>query len=419
MTAHRTLRTMRTTSSHGILARASGLAVVLASLVMMDGCASVPERRVLDEAQMQEKLSAETATLAENFRTANASLVQRYLRELAADPATPKTVHFLAMSGGGDYGAFGAGFLVGWGQVTDPAHRRPDFDVVTGVSTGALLAPFAYVGTDEACETVEHFYRNPKPDWIEQRGLLFFMPSNPSFMVIPKLEKALEEAVSPPLIQQMAEQSRSGKQLVISATNLDFGRQHFWNLGPETEAAAASGNADRVRKILLASAAIPVAFPPVEIDGTLYADGGVTANVFARLEPKTPGSFVHQLRTLHPELPLPKVRYWIIVNNSLNQPPNTVQPKWPDVLGPSLATSIRSATIAEIRWLATQADYVSATMNVDVEVRVVAIPDEWRPPVKGDFKPETMNSLADLGRKMGADPTSWKLWTTPPESSAQ
>jgi hypothetical protein len=86
------------------------------------------------------------------------------------------------------------------------------------------------------------------------------------------------------------------------------------------------------------------------------------------------------------------------------------------VLSPALATSIRSATIAEIRWLAAQADYVSATMNVDIEVRVVSIPNDWRPPVKGDFRKETMNSLADIGRKMGADPASWTLWTTPRNS---
>jgi hypothetical protein len=158
-----------------------------------------------------------------------------------------------------------------------------------------------------------------------------------------------------------------------------------------------------------------VAFPPIEIDGSLYADGGVTANVFARLEPRTPGSFVNRWRQLHPETPIPRVRYWVIINNSLSQPPATIQAKWPSVLAPSLATSIRSATISEIRWLAAQSDYVNATLHTDIEVRVVSIPDDWRAPAKGDFNKQTMNSLADLGRKMGADPTSWTLWTTPRE----
>lgn len=396
----------------------SGLPLVFALLTAIVGCESGPARSVLTEAQLQERTVAERAYLAETFQTANKSLVDRVWREYqSTNPPSVPTIHFLAMSGGGDYGAFGAGFLVGWGQAADLAARRPNFDIVTGVSTGALLAPFAYVGTDEACQTVETFYRNPRPDWVEERGLLFFLPSNPSFMIIPKLEAALKTAVTPSLVDQMAAQARTGKQLIISATDLDYGRQHFWSLGPEAEKAASSGDSDRLRRILLASAAIPVAFPPVEIDGALYADGGVTANVFARLEPKTPGSFVNQWMREHPDVPFPKVRYWVIINNSLAQPPATVQAKWPEVLGPALATSIRSATIAEVRWLTAQSDYVNATLNSDIEVRVVSIPNDWRPPVKGDFQKETMNSLADLGRKLGADPASWTLWTTPREGA--
>lgn len=383
-------------------------------LVLLSACASVPPRDVATDAQLRERSTEARAELAETFTEANRRLVDRIWTEVqAADPASPPTIHFLAMSGGGDHGAFGAGFLVGWGEVEDPAWRRPDFDIVTGVSTGALLAPFAYVGTDEACLEVERFYRNPQSDWVEQRGPLFFLPSNPSFMMIPNLEKAIEAGIPPSLIDQMAEESRRGKVLLISATDLDLGKQHFWSLGPVAEEASATGDAERLRKILLASAAIPVAFPPVEIDGSLYSDGGVTANVFARLEPRTPGSFVNRWRELHPDTPLPRVRYWVVINNSLSQPPSTIQARWPSVLSPSLATSIRSATIAEVRWLAAQSDYVNATLGTDIEVRVVAIPDDWRAPVKGEFKKETMNSLADLGRTMGADPASWTLWTTP------
>jgi hypothetical protein len=82
-------------------------------------------------------------------------------------------------------------------------------------------------------------------------------------------------------------------------------------------------------------------------------------------------------------------------------------------MGPSLATAIRSATLAEVRWLAAQADYVNTKYGTDIEVRVVGIPDSWRPPVEGDFKQETMASLCDLGRKMGADPGSWKVLAAP------
>jgi hypothetical protein len=341
-------------------------------------------------------------------------LIARAVEEQqTASESAPAVLDLLALSGGGDYGAFGAGFLVGWGEAADPAWRRPEFDGVSGVSTGAMLAPFAYVGTDRACRTVENFYRNPKADWVQDRGPFFFFPSNPSFMVIQNLERDLRDAIDGRLVDQMAQQSRKGKVLMISATDLDFGRQKCWDVGAEAEVASASGNRDRLARILMASSAIPVAFPPVDIDGHLYADGGVTANVFLRLDPRSPDGFLQRWIKVHPGRPLPRVRYWIIINNQLAQPPQTVQSRWPAIVSPSLATAIRSATVSEIRWLAAQADYVNAAWNADIEVRVVAIPDDWRPPVAGDFKRETMVSLSDLGRKMGADPKSWRVWAAP------
>lgn len=380
------------------------------------GCNSAPHRPICSEAQFSERAAAQTEGGVATIAEANRKLVSLLWKERErVGPDGHVTFNFLALSGGGDYGAFGAGFLVGWGEVSDPAHRRPQFDVVTGVSTGALLAPFAYVGTDESCARVEHFYRNPDPDWVEERGLLFFLPDNPSFMIIPKLKEALDTAVSPGMIQQIAAKAREGKVLAISATDLDFGTQHVWNLGIEAEKAEASGDPERVRKIMLASSAIPVAFPPVEIDGSLYADGGVTANVLVKLDPRSPSGFLQTWKREHPGAPLPRIRYWVIFNNSLHQPPKTVQAKWPSVLSPSLATSIRSATIAEIRWLASQADYVNCAYGTDIEVRMVSIPDQWRPPVQGDFQKPTMDSLADLGRKLGSDPASWTLMSTPPD----
>ncbi len=379
----------------------------------MWGCAE-PARKSRTDAQLQEIALADSEQARETFRTAIGRLMSRVDRETqSASDSSPAVIDILAMSGGGDFGAFGAGFLVGWGTATDPSYRRPDFDVVTGVSTGALLAPFAFVGTDEACQHVEQFYRDPKKDWIQSRGLLFFLPSNPSFMAIRGLERDIRTAVSEQFVQQIAEQSRQGKILIISATNLDLGRQHFWDVGPEAEAAVSSGKPDRVDRIMMASAAIPAVFPPVELDGALYADGGVTANVFVRLEPHTPDGLLQRWMKERPNTPLPKVRYWVIINNQLTQPPTTVQRKWPAVMSPSLATAIRSATIAEVRWLAAQTDYVNAVYHTDIEVRVTAIPSDWRPKSAGDFLKETMESLSDLGRKMGADPNSWSIWASP------
>ena len=380
-----------------------------AGILTIVGCAG-PSRPTMTEEQIRLRSEADLAETRASFNNAVDKMLERVEREQRRNGR----LDILAISGGGDRGAFGAGFLVGWGDAPGDA-TRPEFDVVTGVSTGALIAPFAFIGTDEALETVETFYRNPKHDWVRSRGLLFFLPSNPSFVSIPGLERDIRGAVDRAFIDSLSQESREGKVLVISATDLDFGRQKVWDVGSEAERATDDAGMERVQNILLSSAAIPAVFPPIAIGEGVYADGGVTANVLLRLERRDPNSLLMRWRAEHPDTPLPPVRYWIIVNNQFEQPPGTVQIRWPAVINPSLATAVRSATISEIKLLTAEADYVNAIYGTDIEVRVVAIPNEWRAPVPGQFIEETMRSLVDLGREMGADPSSWTLWTTPVE----
>lgn len=390
------------------------LIVTILGVQLSTGCA-ISKRPI----QTEQALLKQRTENAEMQRSVFAATVERMVDRIAAATAAdkqPRTVNLLAMSGGGDKGAFGAGFLVGWGQSADASYRRPEFDAVTGVSTGALLAPFAFLGTDEACKAVEDFYRHPKKDWVKNR-MLFFLPSHPSFMTLPGLVREINNAVDDDMIRALAAESAKGRAVVITATNLDDGTQQFWNLADEATKAVASGDSERVRKILLASAAIPAVFPPVDIDGSAYADGGVTANVFLRLDPEAPDGFLQVWRRKYPNIPVPKVRYWVIINNQLHQPPRTVQPRWPAVVSPSLDTAIRSATVAEVRWLTAQANYANAAFGSDIEVRVVAIPDHWRAPAPGNFKKDTMQSLSDLGRSLGANPSSWQLWTAPRKSA--
>jgi hypothetical protein len=371
------------------------------------GCAP-PPRKQASEAELLELARTDAEKNKQEFHETITGLLtraDRAARSSAAD-GEPPTLNFLALSGGGDKGAFGAGFLVGWGTATDPKWRRPEFDAVTGVSTGALLAPFAFIGTDESCRLVENFYRNPKDTWIRDRGTLFFLPWHPSFMTIPGLEEDIRAVIDDKLIKSLAAGSEAGRVLGVSATNLDLGRQRLWNLGLE----ARMGHRERVVRMLMASAAIPAVFPPVQIDEFVYGDGGVTANVLLRLDAADPESFLMRWLREYPGVPLPRIRYWIIVNNQLQHVPKAVELAWPSIISPSLAVSIRQATIAEIRWLAAQADYIDAVLKTNIEVRVVAIPDHWRPPVRGDFQKETMESLSDVGRRMGADPGAWTLW---------
>ena len=109
----------------------------------------------------------------------------------------------------------------------------------------------------------------------------------------------------------------------------------------------------------------------------------------------------------YPNLPIPKFRYWVIFNNQFRPAPEVVAPNWPAVIQRSLETSTRAATATAVRHLFAMAEISRLKRKADVEVRVVSIPGEWFPPVPGTFIKETMNSLADLGEKMGANPASW------------
>lgn len=339
-------------------------------------------------------------------------LVER-LERRSRESGEPPTINVLALSGGGDKGAFGAGFLVGWGSVDDPASKRPDFDLVTGVSTGAMIAPFAFLGTDADYRSVDEFYRNPKPDWTAHRGLLFFLPSNESLETLPGLERELSTIIDGAFAARMATEARGGKALVISATDIDLARQRLWDVVEVAIEAGQRGDGAPIRRIMLASAAVPAAFPPVDIDGNLYVDGGVTANVLLRLDPFSRRGFVQLWRSRYPGRPLPRIRYWIIVNGQINFPPETTRLSWLSIAGRSLELSIASATFSQIGWLVTEANYVNRVFDADIEIRVVAIPDTFRRPVAGTFQEATMRALSDLGRSMGANPGSWRRFGAP------
>jgi hypothetical protein len=383
------------------------VASVAAATLWIGGCSSNP-RLTLTEPQLVERERLEDDKATEEMT----QLIERLVKRVASknEPVTD----FLALSGGGDYGAFGSGFLVGWGTIKDPKFERPDFDAVTGVSTGALIAPFAFLDDEQAISQVDDFYRNPRKDWVRSRGWFFFLPIFPSFMEIPGLDRDVRGSMDEAFVHRIAQRASEGRCLMVAATNLDLKEQRAWDLGTEAMRASTKQDFARINDMVFASSAIPAVFPPVEIDGFLYADGGVTANVLLRLDPSLPRGFIQTWKRTYPDRKLPKIRFWIIFNNQMREPPTTVQPRWPKIATPSLSTAIRSATVAEIRWLSSQADYVNAAYGTDIEVRVVAIPDDWRAPVPGDFQKETMVSLSDLGRKLGADPTCWKVWTKPP-----
>lgn len=191
-------------------------------------------------------------------------------------------VSFLALSGGGDDGAFGAGLLCGW----TVAGNRPEFKLVTGVSTGALIAPFAFLGPKYDVQLKKLFTNSSQKDIVETRNLLAAVFDDALADNKP-LWRLLEKEITADMLREIAQEHAKGRRLFISTTNLDTRLSVIWNMTK----IAASGHPqslDLFRKLMMASAAIPAAFPPVMIDVVvddkqyqeMHVDGGASREVF-------------------------------------------------------------------------------------------------------------------------------------------
>jgi hypothetical protein len=206
---------------------------------------------------------------------------QRQALGLAPDAPLPPA-QFLAISGGGDEGAFGSGLLIGWTE----AGNRPNFQIVTGVSTGALIAPFAFLGPDYDPQLRQVYTTISTKDILLKRGIIEAIFSD-AFSDTTPLWKLISRFVDEPLMEAIAREYKKGRLLLIGTTDLDAQRPSIWNIG----AIAASGRPgalDLIRKILRASSAIPGVFQPVMIDvlldgkpyQELHVDGGAIAQIF-------------------------------------------------------------------------------------------------------------------------------------------
>ena len=192
-------------------------------------------------------------------------------------------INYLSLSGGGGDGAYGAGVLVGW---TASGHR-PKFDVVTGISTGALIAPMAFLGPAYDERLKEAFTTVSTADIQRGENVLAVVGAGDSLTGAGGLESLIARFLTPNMIEEIAAEHRKGRALLIGTTDLDAQRPIIWDIGAIAESGRPD-SIDLVRTIIRASASIPGEFPPVKIavdaDGRpyneLHVDGGVTRQVF-------------------------------------------------------------------------------------------------------------------------------------------
>ncbi len=334
---------------------------------------------------------------------ASAQREQAYLARTGHQGPLPP-VNFLAVSGGGDDGAFGAGLLVGWSATG----TRPEFKGVTGVSTGALIAPFAFLGPEED-DTLREVYTAIGPQNIlKPRGLLAALTSDALADNSPLFE-LISRYINAEFLARIArEYQEKGRLLLIGTTNLDARRGIVWNMG----AIAASGTPealDLFRKILLASAAIPAAFPPVMIDvevngqpyQEMHVDGGAQAQVF--LYPPRMFDLIRQEGAKVP----PRARSVYIIRNARLDPDwAAVERSTLTIAGRAISSLIQSQGLGDLYRI-----YATAQQD-GLEYKLAYIGADFNAEHKEDFDTAYMRALFDYGYQLGRKGYPWQK--TPP-----
>ena len=372
-----------------------GIFQAFLALLLLAGCASPAERTLslhaplyatlpngyepLKPAQPSSIYAAVTAVPGDN--------VIRYLERKRGH-----ALNLLSLSGGGQNGAFGAGFLIGWRE----SGRRPQFDVVGGVSTGALLATHAFLGTPADDATLEEMYTQiTSADIYTDRGI-FSLLSADSLKDTAPLRAMLAKYVTAETLKRVAAAGDENRMLVVGTTNIDYGQTWVWNM----TMIAKAGQLELYRDVLLASASFPIVFPPVEIDGHLFVDGAARSNLVI------PG--MGGVQKPNPPLYGPGNLY-LIDNGKVTQPPQALI----RALGPVAATTI-SVMMEQSMQTALTRSYFGTRM-LGYSFNMVAIPDNVN--VGNDplaFDPVQMRAAFDAGRALGAQDNPWQ--STPANS---
>lgn len=316
----------------------------------------------------------------------------------------PKNRSYLAVSGGGSNGAFGAGILFGW----TASGKRPEFTIVTGISTGSLIAPFAFLGPPYDEQLKAAYTQISGDDIYQKKGFLSIVSSDSAADNSP-LRRLVAKYVTDQMVADITREHNRGRRLLIGTTNLDAERPVVWDIG----AIASSGVPDRkmlIQEILIASASIPGVFPPVNIkvvaDGKTYdemhVDGGTANQAFmfpSNFSLKEADKKVRPGETVNRTL-------YVLRNGKVTPEYSTVKPRLASIVGKSISTLIKTQGIGDLYRM-----YANAQRD-GIAFRAVWIPASFTMKEPKPFDPAYMKALFDLGYGMGAKGVPWE--TQPP-----
>ncbi|HKS87097.1 MAG TPA: patatin-like phospholipase family protein [Pseudolabrys sp.] len=390
---------------HGLRAGIRIIASLLVA-VIISSCATLERLPAVTyaEARQVDILDIPDARfyVSDTDRIYNVAL-KAFQRSSRARPA--HTRNFLALSGGGDDGAFGAGVLVGWSAHGD----RPVFDMVTGVSTGALSAPFAFLGSAYDQKLAAVYTETSAGDIFEKRAPLLAAVTSDSLVDNAPLRRLIEHYVDTAMIQKIAEEYRKGRLLFVLTTNLDQSRPVIWNVG-----AIAASNSPQARdlivNVLLASASIPAVFPPVMLDVTIggekrqemHVDGGTVAQVFFYPPSFSVRRAAARLGVEDQKLLARKRVAYVIRNGRFFRADESVQPRTLAIAKEALSTMTMSSGVND-----TYRMYLLARRD-GIDFNLASIGEDFKLPYQGPFDPNYMQPLFAYGYEKGRNGYPWQ-----------
>jgi predicted acylesterase/phospholipase RssA len=384
--------------------RTASCGAALASLLLASGCAT-PERlpAVPADLTMEAQPAVPNARFFATRDTQSFMLMlgESYAKERAylnlsqAQQLPPES--FLSISGGGDDGAFGAGLLNGWTE----AGTRPVFKMVTGVSTGSLIAPFAFLGSKYDGVLRETYTHTSEKDIFKKRFVTAALFDDALTDTSP-MAKTVSHYITRELLDAIAAEYAKGRILLVGTTDLDAREPVFWNMGAIASSKDPAALA-LFRKITLASAAIPAAFPPVMIDVTvnghryqeMHVDGGASRQVFmyprrVNLGDVSAGNNAERDRTVY------------IIRN------DQVDPEWASTHRRTL--SIATRTIDSLTFTQGLGDmyreYLTSIRD-KIDFNLTYIPADFTAAKKSMFDPVYMTKLFERGRESALKGVEW------------
>jgi predicted patatin/cPLA2 family phospholipase len=390
---------------HRLLQRACRFTLISSTLFLTAGCAMIAPRNILPQANAGQI----ELTGFHNIRfwgDASARDIQAIMIADAPKAETRSSLgverhqsvsNLLAISGGAQDGAFGAGLLVGWSD----AGTRPEFDLVTGVSSGALIAPFVFLGREYDSQLREIFTKYGRKDIFTYNvpGLL----EGSALVDDAPLARLIEKYINDAFLQEIARERIKGRILLIGTTNLDTQRPVLWDMGR----IAMSNNREAMvlfRKILLASATLPGIFPPVRIQvrvggqnyDELHVDGGLTRQVFI-----TPSIFSFVPHDQRPGRPAAKPRLYVIRNGKIDPEWQSVSENVFSITQRSISTLIKNQGIGDLYRI------YSVTKRDGIDFNLASIPPDFRDTSDEPFDQKYMIALFNRGYDLASHNYSW------------